>query len=817
MITAPFNFVPLSEKVFFPEWSEWVSHDIPFKDGESGEIEITITAESPIFVRDHDDEHRFCNFKGQYYIPGSSIKGMLRNVLEIMSFGKMRPGDHEGNMDDVRFAVRDLSDANNFYFSEVRGAKAGWLEKSGDGYRIVSCGTPGRIGLEEIDRFFNVPFKNHFVKGNFDEQDDENKTAKYKYELLKELIEEKKKNEEKNKVVNIDDIHGFIYERTDKKREIYRFANSVTAGEKKGRLVMTGQPSGREELEDSKAKGKNYEFIFFEPGNNPEIIEVPKKKFDEFKFIYFDGRTTQPKESLDWAYWKDKLYNGERIPVFYHSNGKRLKHFGLAYLYKLPYEHTTGDGVPFEHKSKRRDLAETIFGYVEDRDALKGRVHISHARAVSGARESGEVSLILGTPRASYYPLYLWQNGQVYATYQNDHFRLAGWKRYPVHRKIEQSDTNNDDEVVTHFHPLAAGVTFKGKIRYHNLKPEEIGALLSALTFHGCDSCRHSIGLAKAFGYGKVKIELNVENIERYLKAFELMMSREIEDWNDSKQIRELLTMATVQNNRGNSTLKYMRLDPGNRIDDFRDAKKNKEYLEYYSKLDGVQAVEAKRFSSDEEKQDYIERLRQEKERAKRLAEEAQQRRKEEVETVSNPIEQSLRKIIDDAESSKKVKDPNTLRSLYETLQKKFAEIDKDIEALYEQFYEKPAYELFLNEAMRELAENKRSVQDEFSRLKNRIEYAEKNMKSEGSPDKRMVSFDDVLDSDKAKTMHNRLKSYMKDNKQLDERQLAELKEASLSLYSKIKPKEKKKFFKEVQFGRLLGKEFEEDLRKALD
>ena len=52
MITAPFNFVPLSEKVFFPDWAESVSHDIPFEDGESGIIDIAMTAKSPIFVRD---------------------------------------------------------------------------------------------------------------------------------------------------------------------------------------------------------------------------------------------------------------------------------------------------------------------------------------------------------------------------------------------------------------------------------------------------------------------------------------------------------------------------------------------------------------------------------------------------------------------------------------------------------------------------------------------------------------------------------------------------------------------------------------------
>ena len=99
-ITAPYNFVPLNEKVFYPEWNDKVSHDIPFEDGESGVIDITITAESPIFIRNHSDDREkpseeFCHFINsqkakEYYIPGSSIKGMVRNVLEIMSFSKIK-------------------------------------------------------------------------------------------------------------------------------------------------------------------------------------------------------------------------------------------------------------------------------------------------------------------------------------------------------------------------------------------------------------------------------------------------------------------------------------------------------------------------------------------------------------------------------------------------------------------------------------------------------------------------------------------------------------------------------------------------------
>lgn len=49
-INAPYNFVPLSDTVVTPEWAHQVSHDLPFKDGISGELELTIEALSPIMV-----------------------------------------------------------------------------------------------------------------------------------------------------------------------------------------------------------------------------------------------------------------------------------------------------------------------------------------------------------------------------------------------------------------------------------------------------------------------------------------------------------------------------------------------------------------------------------------------------------------------------------------------------------------------------------------------------------------------------------------------------------------------------------------------
>ena len=152
MIKAPYNFVPLENKAFYPSWANHISQDIPFEDGVSGSIEYTIEAKTPIFVRNGytDREHPDSTFSkthdGKFFIPGTSIKGEIRNVLEILSFGKMT------QVQDARFGIRDLSNnpEGRFYRQKIQNVHCGWLYKrlAEDGsveYLINDCGTPGRI------------------------------------------------------------------------------------------------------------------------------------------------------------------------------------------------------------------------------------------------------------------------------------------------------------------------------------------------------------------------------------------------------------------------------------------------------------------------------------------------------------------------------------------------------------------------------------------------------------------------------------------------------------------------------------------------
>src|SRR5690606_29403495 len=144
MITAPYNFVPLSDKVVNPFWAKHVSHDIPFEGAQSGVLKVKLKAESPIFVRNGVPKSQqespagkqFNNINDEYFIPGSSLKGMIRSVMEIMSFGRM------GNkVNSHRYSVRDFQNNKIYDKTQISNhALCGWLYKKDGVFYLDDCG-----------------------------------------------------------------------------------------------------------------------------------------------------------------------------------------------------------------------------------------------------------------------------------------------------------------------------------------------------------------------------------------------------------------------------------------------------------------------------------------------------------------------------------------------------------------------------------------------------------------------------------------------------------------------------------------------------
>lgn len=597
-IKAPYNFVPLNEKVFFPDWADKISQDVPFEDGVSGTIELKITAQTPIFVRNgheksdadaKNDEYKSFSktVDNRYFIPATSIKGAIRNVLEIMSFGKMT------QVENASFGLRDLN--NTEYRNQMRNICCGWLQQCGDGFQLYDWGIPGRISVEAIDKKYNTNLEN-FVKGdNF--KDDANKTAKYKYMLSN--AESSCKTDKFCKDEDLQKMKAKI--NPVEPRVFYKFG-----GDEEGVLVFTGQPSQRKKIYDKKTRkekwtGKYYEFVFLKPKIETPII-LSDDLVRAFKTIHAD--------SPDYKdFWAKKLNAGEKVPVFFKKNGDKVHSIGLAYMYKYPFKQSVHDAIPKElcAASEKLDLAECMFGYISKNNALRGRIQFSHAFATGQPTPLTDKVFVSGTPHPSFYPLYV-KGGNDW----NFARQIAGRKRYPIRNQANYSNegTANMTQICS---MLNKGVVFTETIFFHNLRKFELGALLSALTFHGMSNkCFHNLGFGKPYGYGKIKIselKLNYidEPISSYMKCYEDIMGdfvgkneslrkndspfAKLSDqssnnpWLSSTQLQELVTMAAGIPDGMDKKFQYLKLSTNRDANEFLRVKKDRESLNLFSEI----------------------------------------------------------------------------------------------------------------------------------------------------------------------------------------------------------------------------------------
>lgn len=546
-IKSPYNFVPAptETEVFTPDWANKVSHDVPFSDGESGEIEMKITAMSPLFIRNghkkDDKTNDFSHYidengEKKYFIPGSSLKGMFRNVLEIMSFSRM----NKNLVNDDRYSFRDLSKSGNLYLSKYRefDIKGGWLKENANGSWVVEeCDEIAFINHKELAKK-SIPFRDLFLEKNPIE-----KTAKYKYDLVSQSIL----------------IDKFIAKEVTLFGGVIRNIAEYSETGKQGELVFTGQSGKRKEPKGEKATGKVHEFVFF-TNDSPNSLVVSPEMQKDFKFIYLDHDKNNI--SPDWKYWRNNfLEKGKKVPVFFAKDSSgNIAHFGLAYMYKLPYKNSVHQMLPVNgYDSEKNDLANVIFGYTNSKkeDSLKGRVMIGNAIIINNKKPQSQEKEILGSPKASYFPYYLEQNIKdhkvnKYNTFE-DNTVLRGFKRYPVHNEIKVGEYDEkqmkNDKVFSEFNPLPKDSEFKCKIRFHNLRKDEIGALLAAITFNNNKSCFHSLGSAKPFGYGKIKVELLGFDLDKneqfYLDSFSELMKQKVSNWEKSSTLKELFSMAS--------------------------------------------------------------------------------------------------------------------------------------------------------------------------------------------------------------------------------------------------------------------------------
>jgi CRISPR-associated protein (TIGR03986 family) len=662
-VSAPFRFAPIHRWVYFPEWGPLVTHDVPFRDGWSGEIELDITAVTPLLVggtRRSPKETLEGEVwpvqlpDGQWTIPPSSLQGTVRSILEIATFAQLGPW-----IDDKRFGIRDLTPPAEPYYqrrlndvSSSRPLKVdprvrtGWLRRNEDGkFELKRCAF-ARIEYSDLELLTGVKTDKWCRKSNADERYGWVKPEALRQGLDVQRAQPQPRHSHRGGNLSI----------------AYRKVTGIK-GTTVGKIVLTGNPS--DPPKNPGRPSKHLEFFFFDEQPAKELPQF-EDRWEEFKSIHEpdDGRPVNP----NWEYFRDKGYPGEEdrvpfknggwMPIFYLENANdkdRIESFGLAFMFKLAHELLTRElliNSSPDHlaQDKGADLPSLIFGSVADGEGggLKRRAAFDVAVATLPQGKglmNREPTVLLG-PKPSYFPIYVrqpgWETGRLaeqndrrapYATYTplnekrfaNNAFRkpeherpeLAGVKIWPaksVRFPPLSPEIQNNHKVQTRLRALPEGTRFERvKLRVHNLRTVELGALVWALTFgdmeavHGKDSGkRHRLGMGKPYGLGQISIKIAGVNLrpndpaaihqplDDALKVFEEHMAAVYRDdsgdsgaWSDSAQVRALRKAAKPQHGEN---LEYMQLqDTRNRNnpDTYVGARANGWFLPLYAENGG--------------------------------------------------------------------------------------------------------------------------------------------------------------------------------------------------------------------------------------
>lgn len=522
----------------------------------TGRIICTVEAKTPLFTSDSHEvqdnrghkTYRFFQYNGQPALPASSLRGMVRGVLEaitnscLMVFQK----------DDPYPLEHRESRAPNMILARV-------VEFNNNGGR-----------LELLDCTVNVPVN---VLGHpcF---------AKRPHSQLMVVQSAAVRDSYPPKVFNHRTSQAFNPNMSKLPVSAYdgmRVAALVTKTPVKHprkpfcafhavQVIPVNQHSSLKQVNNyvkvfgwlhltgPNIENKHDEKLFFRWDDTqpipPQIAQIPPSclcdcstaviaEYNHHLSEYWD-RLQKDVEKLGNRRWPNST-NGVPHPSTFVEKGNKLKVGDLIYIKRnpqgivtilrpvsmprVPYTFQRQKFLP-EHLKRCENYYDLcpacrIFGWVNDKPlndakyvAYAGRVRLSHGELISSNGSLPDTLLaILSTPKPTTTPFYLLNlQGKPDPTvdYDTNGAKLRGRKFYRHQRRVvpeEYKGKEPIDQNRTIHGALNPGATFKFMLDFKNLAPLELGALLYALEME--DGMFHRLGYAKPLGFGSIKITVD--------------------------------------------------------------------------------------------------------------------------------------------------------------------------------------------------------------------------------------------------------------------------------------------------------------------
>lgn len=529
---APYNFIPFNNKVKSAfRYQNLEDENLPGFDQirddlKSGYIDFDITNLTKISINqglglkdqniNADTQDFYQNGDGKYIIPGATLRGFIRTHCEILSFSYPR------FIENQTFKYRDLAgqgSSSKQYREHVisednkNRTQAGIIYKENENGEDVWYIQPMKpfAGLNkthlkvfEDELYQDFLDDEHWMYLQNDDEFDKNKYYK-----------DENKNRDyipyrSNKSISFDFNNGFNFDGT----------------KYEGKLLNSNYISG-----------KKHHYIVSSEKSTEGRFSVEKEKIlkyqDEYKnFVKLDPNTNQDINKIQAVSDFYELPNGEGIDngkLFFYKkdDANNLIGFGATPYFRIYYDKDVTEGIPYDNPENNLrkepeevqkadpiplDYVDSMFGFTNKYEALKGRVSFRDAIMVNNADVSAS-KLVLSEPKGTSYQLYLEQhsqNNKSLLTY-NDDFQLRGFKFYWKQKETHEVITGNGSEkTMSTLHYIDKGHTFKARVYFNNLYDDELGLLLSGIQLKDAnDNQNHEtfmIGKGKPFGFGKIEI-----------------------------------------------------------------------------------------------------------------------------------------------------------------------------------------------------------------------------------------------------------------------------------------------------------------------
>lgn len=554
--TAPYNFISLPEKIL-PSPLDSENLHAAIKDGKKkdiraiygsylddtasvfdGHIDLSMETLTNLFIGGGNGANTYAPMN-QPIIPGSTIRGMVKNLFKMVTLGAMRPNE-------------DFQNKRHLYYRCIMPGKYSWSVALNEEYksRLVAEDGTSKTRPSFIAKTRNAFYIYPMKPGRHPER-----VLIADYNTIREQDGKKPVGLRESRV-EWRDASAYVISGSQKSEDLFSsktdYDNFMATEDDEAKRSVGKQFVKKFSLADVDFSNKaripvrdNVIREYREDKNrgSADLLNTYSgaKKTKDLRRIF---RNVQLPKDVD-----------QIAPCYYLPDGNgNVTAFGHGECFRIPYLHAIADAVPEDVKKATIDFSDAVFGKMllgkKGGSLWASRVFFedAHPEGQVGYDDSHRAHP-LASPNPTSYQLYLKQTDKNNLRHWDSPGAcIRGYKVYWHNPKKDawQASQNEIDgidkdprgnwkdpkrQLTREIIPIKPGARFQARIRFSRLRAEEIGALLMVFDMAGAKNIAYKMGKGKGIGLGSVRVNtvklfVNIEAEYKNLFTEENM-------WND--------------------------------------------------------------------------------------------------------------------------------------------------------------------------------------------------------------------------------------------------------------------------------------------